>query len=336
MKFGYHASHEQFSPQDLLAHAVQAEAAGFDCVMSSDHIAPWSRRQGQSGFAWAWLGAAMQATTLPFGMITVPGGWRYHPAITAQAAATLASMFPSRFRWMALGSGQALGEHITGERWPAKAERNARLEAAAGIIRELWTGATVSRDGPIRVDEATLYTLPETPPRLMGAALTPATARRVGGWADGLITVNQPLADVAAIVQAFREGGGAGKPMALQVHVSYARTDALARDHAFDQWRSNTLGAAASETLRTPDEFDAASRYVRPEDLDDHVLISADVNRQAEWLAEYAALGFEEILLHNVGRNQREFIDVFGEQLRPALERAVSGSASRAAAAVSS
>ena len=145
----------------------------------------------------------------------------------------------------------------------------------------------------------------------------------MAAWADGLITVNQPLADVAAIVQAFREGGGEAKPMALQVHVSYARTDAVARDHAFDQWRSNTLGAAASETLRTPDEFDAASRYVRPEDLDDHVLISADVGRHAEWLAEYAALGFGEILLHNVGRNQREFIDVFGERLRPALERVV-------------
>ncbi|PLU70784.1 N5,N10-methylene tetrahydromethanopterin reductase, partial [Sinorhizobium medicae] len=95
-RIGYHASHEQFTPLDLLGWARAAEEAGFDCTMSSDHLAPWSERQGQSGFAWAWLGAALQATEKSFGLVTVPCGWRYHPAITAQAAATLAQMFPRR------------------------------------------------------------------------------------------------------------------------------------------------------------------------------------------------------------------------------------------------
>src|SRR5690606_31483102 len=112
---GFHASHEQIDPGSLLKAVKLAEAAGFDAAMSSDHFAPWSERQGQSGFAWSWLGAAMQATSLPFGIVTAPGQ-RYHPAIVAQGAATLCQMFPDRF-WMALGSGEAANEHITGDRW---------------------------------------------------------------------------------------------------------------------------------------------------------------------------------------------------------------------------
>src|SRR5918996_3389117 len=100
--FGIHASHEQIPPADLLAAVVAAERAGFDAAMCSDHFSPWSERQGESGFAWSWLGAALQATRLSFGVVTAPGQ-RYHPALTAQAAATLAEMFPDRF-WMALGT----------------------------------------------------------------------------------------------------------------------------------------------------------------------------------------------------------------------------------------
>src|SRR5690606_11864787 len=219
-RIGYHVSHEQFTPRELLEWVCKAEDAGFACAMSSDHIAPWSKRQGQSGFALSWLGAAMQATNLSFGLITVPAGWRYHPTITAQAGATLAHMFPDRFRWMALGSGQALNEHVTGERWPSKAERNARGQSAAEIIRALWAGPTVSRDGPIRVDEARLYTLPEQAPQLIGAALTPSTAAWAGSWADGLITINQSRDKLQAIIDAFRAGGGDGKPLILQTHLS--------------------------------------------------------------------------------------------------------------------
>jgi coenzyme F420-dependent glucose-6-phosphate dehydrogenase len=317
---GYHASHEQFSPRELLDYAEAAEAAGFGAVMSSDHLTPWSKRQGQSGFAWAWLGAALQRTrAIPFGLITVPLGWRYHPVITAQAAATIAEMFPGRFPWMALGSGQAMNEHVTGERWPAKEERSERLEAAVEIIRVLWTGRLVSRDGPIKVDEARIHTLPEKLPRLVAGALSPETAERAGRWADALITINQPREKLEAIISAFRHGGGEGKPLYLQVHVSYAATDNEARANAFDQWRSNAVSAAVAETLRLPEEFDEACTKVRPEDLDEHVRISADPRRHIEWLEADAEMGFEEIYLHNVGRNQREFIDAFGREILPHL-----------------
>ena len=155
---GWHASHEQIPPSELLRTVQLAEQAGFDAAMSSDHFSPWSERQGESGFAWSWLGAAMATTDLPFGVVTAPGQ-RYHPAIIAQAAATLGEMFPGRF-WMALGTGEASNEHITGDRWPAKDIRNRRLAECVAVIRALLAGEEVSHDGLVRVDRARLYTLP--------------------------------------------------------------------------------------------------------------------------------------------------------------------------------
>jgi probable non-F420 flavinoid oxidoreductase len=313
---GYHASHEQFLPSELLASVIAAERAGFTAAMCSDHFAPWSERQGHSGFAWSWLGAALQATTLPFGVVNAPGD-RYHPAIIAQAAATLAEMFPGRF-WVALGTGQAINEHITGANWPPKAERNARLRECVDVIRALWAGETITRHGRIRVEEAKLWTLPEQPPRIVGPALSEETAEFVGGWADAFITVNAPAERLRKLVDAFCRGGGEGKPLYLQCHLSYARTDAEARANAYDQWREPIFPGIVNEHLRTPRQLEAAAKFVRPEDLDSHVRISADVERHLDWLRGDVELGFEHVYLHNVGRNQQEFIEVFGERVLPA------------------
>jgi coenzyme F420-dependent glucose-6-phosphate dehydrogenase len=151
---GYHVSHEQFKPGQLLKWTQLAEQAGFTHALSSDHFLPWGENQGQSGFAWAWLGAAMQATNLHFRVVNAPGQ-RYHPAIIAQAAATLMEMFPHRF-WLTVGSGQALNEHITGIRWPSKGDRNRRLKECVDIIRDLWAGKTVNHRGLVQVEEAKL------------------------------------------------------------------------------------------------------------------------------------------------------------------------------------
>jgi coenzyme F420-dependent glucose-6-phosphate dehydrogenase len=312
---GYHASHEQFPPSELLACVQAAEAAGFAAAMCSDHFAPWGATQGQSGFAWSWLGAAMQATALPFGVVNAPGV-RYHPAVIAQAAATLAEMFPGRF-WLALGTGQAMNESIVGQHWPPKAERNARLAECVAVIRALWAGETVTHRGRVVVEEATLWTRPPTPPRLYGAALSEATARWVAGWADGLITINQPGEATRRVVEAFREAGGAGKPVALQIHLSWAETDEAAMANALDQWRGPLLPAPVGEELPQPAMFDAAARLVRPEDVAAGVRVSADPARQAAWLAEDLALAPEAVYLHNVGRNQRAFIDAFGASVLP-------------------
>src|SRR5215217_7006636 len=141
-RIGYHASHEQFTPSDLVRYVVDAERAGFDCAKSSDHFHPWSERQGQSGFAWSWLGAAMSATRFGHGIISAPG-YRYHPAVLAQAAATIGEMYEGRL-WLALGSGEAINEAITGEPWPEKAERNARLLECVEVTRRLFAGETVT------------------------------------------------------------------------------------------------------------------------------------------------------------------------------------------------
>jgi coenzyme F420-dependent glucose-6-phosphate dehydrogenase len=210
LRIGFHASHEQFSPSELLRLVAKAERAGFDGGMSSDHFRPWGAAQGQSGFAWSWLGAALQATRLPFGVISAPG-YRYHPAILAQAAATLTEMFPGRL-WLALGSGQRLNEDLTGVAWPDKGERNARLRECAEIIRALLRGETVTHRGRVTLVEGKLYSLPKEPPCLFGAAVTETTAEFVGGWADGLLTVSAKPEAVRKVVDAFRRGGGEGKP----------------------------------------------------------------------------------------------------------------------------
>jgi probable non-F420 flavinoid oxidoreductase len=316
---GYHASHEQLPPSELLGCVVAAEAAGFQAAMCSDHFAPWSSRQGHSGFAWSWLGAALQATRLDFGVVNAPGQ-RYHPAIVAQAAATLSEMFPGRF-WLALGSGEASNEHITGGRWPPKAERRARLGEAVAVIRALLAGETVTHHGLVDVDQARLWTRPERPPELIGAAVSPDTAAWVGGWADGLVTLNQPRERLRAVIDAFRAGGGDGKPLYLQVHLSWAADEDEAMAVAHDQWSTNVFDPVLAMDLTLPEQFEAAARFVTPDDVRSTVLVSADLGRHTAWLAEYVELGFDRIYLHEVGQaaHQQPFIDAFGSKVIPGL-----------------
>ena len=314
---GFHASHEQFRPDRLLRLVQAAEAAGFDAAMCSDHWAPWSEEQGESGFAWSWLGAAMATTSLPFGVVNAPGQ-RYHPAIIAQAAATLNVMFPDRF-WIAVGSGQLLNEHITGEPWPIKDDRNARLREAADIMRLLWAGETVTHAGHVTVSEATLWTRPERPPMLVGAAVTPATAGWVAEWADALITVCQAPEQLDAIVEAFRSNGGEGKPMYLQLHLAYAPTEAEARDAAFVQWGQNTLPNSVMTDLAHPAQITAAAQHATPDTLDDAIRISADVGQHVSWIEGELERGFSGIFLHEVGPEQERFVEVFGREVLPRL-----------------
>ena len=318
-RIGFHASHEQFPPSELLGLVQEAEAAGFDCAMSSDHFRPWGPAQGHSGYAWSWLGAALQATQLPFGVISAPG-YRYHPAILAQGAATLCEMFPGRL-WLTLGSGQRLNEDLTGVAWPEKAERNARLKECADIIRALMRGETVTHHGRVTLIEGKIYSLPKNPPLLLGAAVSEATAEFVGGWADGLLTVSGKPDQVRKVVEAFRRGGGEGKPLFMQVGLNWAPTDEAALQGAHEQWRYNVLGGEVNWELRSPEQFDTATRLVKPEDMRESLLISSSLDQHVEWLGWFIELGFEELQLHQVDRNQRGFIDVFGEKVLPQLRR---------------
>lgn len=315
---GFHCSHEQHAPADLLRHAKRAADAGFTAGMCSDHFHPWSERQGHSGFTWSWLGAALESTPLSFGTVCAPGQ-RYHPAIIAQAAATLASMYPDRF-WLAVGSGEALNEKITGTGWPSKDDRNARLKASVKVMRALWAGEEVTVTGDVTVERARVYDRPATPPLIVAAALSPETARWAGAWADALVTIAMPRDDMRAIVDAFREGGGEGKPLFLQVALAFAPTDEEAADAAFDQWRQSALSRDELSDLATPAAFDRAAARIARDDVTSGLRISSDIARHAAWLQEDAAMGFERIYLHNVARDHQErFIAACGERLLPSL-----------------
>lgn len=317
MLIGYHNSHEQFPPSKLLKFAKMAEKNGFNGASSSDHFYPWNKAQGESGFVWSWLGSALQATSLPIGVVNAPGQ-RYHPAIIAQATATLAEMYPDRF-WVALGSGQLLNEGITGGKWPIKSVRNERLKESAEIIRKLWAGETVTHNGHIRIEEAKLYTRPENTPQMIGAAITAETAEWIAGWADGLITVAKPPDELNKIIRAFHHRGGKGKPVYIKLEVSYDRDEEKALKGAYDQWKANIFGSNILTNLRTPEQFNDVSELTKPEIMYDTVNIFTDINEYVELLDEYIQLGVDHIYIHNVNRNQEQFIKDFGEKVLPHL-----------------
>jgi coenzyme F420-dependent glucose-6-phosphate dehydrogenase len=311
----YHASHEQFSPSHLLELAIKAEHAGFDAIHSSDHFHPWSKRQGHSGFAFSWIAAAMQATRVPFSMVCAPGQ-RYHPAIVAQAIATLGEMFPSRFG-IELGSGEALNENITADPWPEKQQRNERLKECADIIRELLKGEEVSYSGHVRIKEAKLYTLPMTVPPLFGCALTTETARWLGEWADGLLTIAENEEKVWERVAAFRNNGGKGKPVYLQFSFSYARQADTALMSAWDQWRSNLMSTEQLADLSKPEHFDEASKEVKPEEVAAAIPIFTSVQELREKIQSLEqCCNPERVILHNVNHFQEDFIEDIAAVLR--------------------
>lgn len=314
-QLGYHASHEQFNPRYLLEMVKLAEKAGFGSVLSSDHFHPWSERQGESGFAWSWLGAAMEASKLDFGIVNAPGQ-RYHPALIAQASATLDNMFPGRF-WLAQGSGQFLNEHITGEKWPDKKERNKRLKECVNIIRSLWRGDTVTQSETVKIEEAKLYTKPLNPPLIIGAALTPETAKWIGSWADGMITISQPGDKTKKVVDAFREGGGEAKPMYIKVQLSYSDTFEKALEGAHEEWRNNVFESKLLSDIKNVEQFDAAGEFISRDQVKNALRISADPSEHLNWIKEDIKMGFEKIFLHNVNREQEKFIKDFGEYVLP-------------------
>jgi len=314
---GYHASHEQFPPSDLLEYVQLADQHGFSEVLASDHFHPWSEQQGESGHVWSWLGSALAVTDLSYGTVNAPG-YRYHPAVIAQAAATLRELYPERF-WLAVGSGQQLNEGITGEQWPIKAERNARLEACADVMRQLWSGETVTRHGRITVEEATLYTRPESAPPLIGAAQSTATARWLGEWADGMITVgSRDRAAVAERVAAFRDIAPE-KPVLLKAEVAYDPDDGEARRLAADQWLSNCLPGPVTQELRRPEQYGALADQLSTDEITDHVMVSSDLDRHVEWLSGFLELDVDKLIIHNVTPKQTQFIETFGEAVLPEL-----------------
>lgn len=320
LQLTYHASHEQFSPGTLLTLAVQAQAAGFDGVFCSDHLQPWSPSQGHSGFAWTWLGAAMQATqSLSFSCITVPCGWRYHPVVLAQAIGTLCEMFPGRLPWLAFGSGEAINEAAVAGAWPSKRERQARLQEGVKLVRALLSGERVHHEGLLTAKDVRLWEVPAQVPCLFGAALSEASAHWLGGWADGLLTLGRDLDQLHRVVRAFRDGGGHGKPVHVKLDVSWYPDQDEALRQAHFHWRFNALGGEVTADLRQPECFESASRVIQPEHMHQSVLVISEARQLVDQLAGLHGMGVNSVDVHQVGMHQESFIENFGRDVLPAL-----------------
>jgi G6PDH family F420-dependent oxidoreductase len=324
-RIGYAAMLEQFHPTDLLEWCPQAEAAGFSAgFMVSEHFHPWTPQQGQSAFAWSFMGALGERTSLPFGVAVTCPGFRYHPAVIAHAAATLGAMYPGRF-WLGLGAGEALNEHVIGGEWPEVGIRSAMLFEAIEVIKKLFSGEVVRHDGEyFTLESAKLYTRPEQRVPIYVATAGPMNAKRTGRHADGMITVGAADEKIHMLWSKFAQGATdegkdpASMPKLLQIHVSWAETQAVAEANAVREWPNGAM-AFPKQDIRNPEDIANMAKLIRPEHFTNRVLISADLDEHAAHIQKFVEMGFDEIHLHNVGRNQAEFIAAFGDKVLPQL-----------------
>ena len=325
-KIGYAAMLEQFHPNDLLEWCAQAEEAGFEAgFMVSEHFHPWTPQQGQSAFAWSFMGALGQRTRLRFGTGVTCPGFRYHPAVIAHAAATLGAMYPGRF-WLGLGAGEWLNEHIIGGEWPEIGVRSSMMFEAVELIERLFSGEVVKHRGRhFKLESAKLYTRPDEPPEIYVATSGPLNAKRSGQHTHGIITVGAPDEKIGMLFSKFDEGcREAGKDpnrarRLLQIHVSWAPRYEDALDNAIREWPNGGM-AFPKQDIRNPEDFAAMAKLVRPEHFTNRVLISADLDEHAAHIQKYCNMGFDEVHVHNVGRNQAQFIRAYGERVIPQLK----------------
>jgi G6PDH family F420-dependent oxidoreductase len=261
--------------------------------------------------------------------VTCPS-FRFHPAIVAQAAATLEAMYPGR-SWLGLGSGEALNEHIVAGYWPEAGERSLRMFEAVELIKKLFdaslAGKDVKHSGRYFTMESTrLWTMPAAPPPVLVATAGPINAKKTGKFADGIITVGAPLEKISGLFDRFAEGAReAGKdpdamPKVLQLHLSWAPTDEEALHNALDQWPNGGMKFPKAD-IRSPHDFAQMAKLVRPEDFEGRMVIDSDPDAHRAHIQQFVDLGFDRIYLHNVGRNQAEWIEVFGRDVLPKLTR---------------
>jgi coenzyme F420-dependent glucose-6-phosphate dehydrogenase len=319
---GYAAALEQFHPNDLLRYCALAEEHGFRGVMAADHFQPWVPQQGHSAFVWSWM-AALGVTTkqMTFGPGVTCASFRYHPAVVAQAAATTGAMFPGRF-WLGLGSGEALNEHVVGGVWPEPHVRLKMMQEAIDIIKKLFSGKVARHDDGryFTMERVRLWTLPEQPVPIYVATAGPVTAKWTGQHCDGIITPGAGPEKLRMLLDKFAEGAReAGRdpaklPKLLQLHMSWAETQEEALQNALTEWPNGGM-AFPKQDIRSPEDFAEMAKLVRPENYKNRMLISPDLDAHRAAIQQFIDLGFDEIHVHNVGRNQEQFIKAFGEQV---------------------
>jgi coenzyme F420-dependent glucose-6-phosphate dehydrogenase len=316
---GYWLSSEEHSPGDLMESAVAAEESGFTAAIISDHYHPWVPEQGNSPFVWAVLGGIARTTQrLRVGTGVTAPILRMHPAVVAHAAATVAAMMPGRF-FLGVGTGERLNEHVTGARWPTTPERREMLAEAIELIRQLFTGDEVDRRGRyFRVEHAQMYTLPPQPPPIVVAASGRRSAELAGRVGDGMIGV----APDAHIVDAFEAAGGRGKPRMGQLHVCWAETEEEARKTALHWWPNVGIRGGAWNELARPKDFAALSALVDEETVSSTVVTGPDPHRHLDAIARFAAAGFSEVYVHQIGPRQQDFLRFYADEVLPRLSTA--------------
>jgi G6PDH family F420-dependent oxidoreductase len=316
-RYGYTMMCEQSGPKKLVADVVVAESVGFDFAVISDHYFPWLDTMGHSPYAWSVLGAAAHATEVIDLMtyVTCPIK-RYHPAVVAQKAATVALLSDGRFT-LGLGAGENLNEHVTGGGWPPVNVRHAMLEEAVEIIRALFAGGYVSYRGDhFEVDSAKLWDLPSKPPPVALAASGPQSGRLAARLGDALIAV-QPDAD---LVSRFTREGGAGKRIVGQLPLCYDedRNRAIERAHALFRWFDG--GWKVNAELPGTEAFAAASSHVRPDDVAKAIPCGSDVDEAVRAVQRFTDAGFTDVALVQIGgEDQEPFFQWAENALLPAL-----------------
>ncbi|MDX2375427.1 TIGR03557 family F420-dependent LLM class oxidoreductase [Microbacterium sp. LRZ72] len=315
MKIGYKLGTEGFPPEEIIRQAVRAEEAGFDFVEMSDHYHPWLEAQGHSGFTWSMFGA-IAARTERVGLVTgvTCPTMRYHPAIVAQAAATMAIISDGRFT-LGVGAGERLNEHVIGMDWPSARKRHAMLREALEIIRLLWSGGYRNYDGRyLQLEDARVFDLPKTLPVMAVAASGNVSARIAAELGDGLFATDPE----SSIVDAFRSHGGSG-PRYAEAPLAYASTPEEGAQAVVEKVPWFVTGWKVMSELPNPVNFASATTTVREEDALANFACGPDVERHAEVIAQYTDAGFDHIVLQNAGPDPDAFIDFFAEKLRPRL-----------------
>lgn len=314
-KFGYKLMTEEHGPKDLVANSVRAEQSGFDFVSISDHFHPWLEAQGHAPFAWSVLGAIAHATDT----IGITTGLtcpiiRYHPAIIAQAAATIAVMSDNRFS-LAVGAGERLNEHVTGELWPSTPIRHEMLGEALDIFRLLWDGKVHSYEGMFfDVDHAQLYDVPDRPIVVTMGVSGKKSIALAAEKADGIMATS-PEKD---LVQGFKGAGGSG-PAYGEVTLAWAATEEEGRKIAHERFRFSAFDWSVNSELRDVAGFETATKYVRPEDLAETIPAGPDPEVHLEAIAKYVDAGFDHVVLTCPGDDQQGFVEFAEKELFPKL-----------------
>jgi G6PDH family F420-dependent oxidoreductase len=312
-RFGYFLSCEEHNPAELVRQARLAEEAGFDALWISDHFHPWLDEQGESGFVWSVIGAISQVCSLPVTTAVTCPLSRVHPAIVAQAAATSSLLTGGRFT-LGAGSGEALNEHITGNRWPSADERLEMLEEAVYVIRELLSGRLVSHHGEhYTVDTARLYSIPEIPPPVYLSGFGEKAIRLAGRIADGYMCV-QPNAD---FVRLYRESGGEDRPVQGGLKVCWGPDEGAARKTMHRLWPTDEIPGEAMQLLPLPRHFGQLTELISEDQIS--APCGPDPAVHAGALRAYLDAGFDEVYVGQAGPETDGFFESYARDVLPRL-----------------